>query len=99
MLVGTWKNTLLLRQDNDVVSVTTTWTFRTPGACNRTVETRSVAAGVPLVSSLDCTWSASGGSLTVTYSGNTTGVTFTVASVNFSPDVLLLGGIRFDRIG
>ncbi|MGE0354334.1 MAG: hypothetical protein AB7Q69_14045 [Gemmatimonadales bacterium] len=99
MLAGTWRNTILLRQDNDVVTVTTTWTFQTPGDCNRTVETRSVAAGVPLVSSRDCTWSASGGSLTVIYSGNTTGVTFTVALVSFSPDALLLGGIRFDRIG
>ena len=99
LLVGSWQNVWLIRMENDAQTITTTWQFGSDHTCRRTVDTFSVLLDGSLVTTTDCTWTADGFSVTVTYVGHTKGVTFSVALSNFSPDRLILNGILFDRIG
>ena len=99
LLVGSWQNIFLMRLENDAQKITTTWQFRSDRTCRRTVDTFSVLLDGSIVTVTDCTWAADGFSVTVIYAGNASGVTFSVALSNFSPNRLILNGILFDRVG
>lgn len=96
-LVGTWVNVQLYRTDQDLIRVTTTWTFDAAGSCSRTVENYSLALGYPLTTLTSCTWAMQGSSVAITFSGSPGTVVYPVSTVNFSPDQVDIGGYLFDR--
>lgn len=97
-LVGRWSNTVLITTPTgDVQSSQTIWSFRADGTADRTVITRSVAAGVADTVVSSARWATSGARVTITFDTPGSGtVTF---DFSVSGDTLTLGGQTFTRIG
>ncbi len=96
-LAGSWAATFLITLPTDIQQQTITWTFRTDGACARTVSTYSTLEDRTLTTTSTCAWAADGSSITVQYAGNTTAVTFAWSLAGFSPDRLVLDGVEYVR--
>ena len=47
VITGTWRRTLVVQTQTDVITSETTWLFSSNGACQRTVVTNSVLQGFP----------------------------------------------------
>ncbi len=97
LLVGTWANVQLYRTDQDLIRITTTWSFGVDGHCVRRIENFSLALGYPLRTVTACTWAMQGNDVAVTFAGGPGVVLFPVTTVDFSHDRIDIGGYRFER--
>jgi hypothetical protein len=95
-ITGTWRRTLVVQTSTDVITSETTWTFSVGGGCQRTVVSNSVLQGFPETQVSPCSYTLAGGQVTISYSGTSGSVSF---SVSVSGNSLFLGGVQFMRIG
>jgi hypothetical protein len=99
VLIGTWQTTFVVDLGSDVQRHTISWRFVSGGSCLKSVEIFSVLEDQTLTTETSCTFRTGSGDVTITFAGNTTGVTFRWSLVNFSRNTLLLDGVTYDRIG
>jgi len=95
-LAGVWLNTVLIEVPGDMQTWTTTWEFDADGACRQTVVVESLAEGFPRTTVRACTFSVSGGTVTIAFTGAGT-LTFAFSFAGFSPDRLVLDGFEYQR--
>ena len=93
-IVGTWKRTLIIQEPDDIITSTTTWTFRTDGTCERAVTSSSVSAGISDTQTSPCTYTIDRTLVTIAFEGSTMPVTFAAA---VSGDSLFLDDVEFQR--
>lgn len=98
VLVGEWRNTLIIQLSNDVQRIVTTWLFEADLDCRRTVATFSVLEDREITTMRDCTYQPSGTSIDVLYADATEPVTFSYSLAGFSVDRLVLDGFEFTRV-
>ncbi|MBI4503174.1 MAG: hypothetical protein HY700_18715 [Gemmatimonadetes bacterium] len=96
VITGTWRRTLVVQTQTDVITSETTWLFATGGACERTVVTNSVLQGFPETQRSPCSYTVAGSTATIHFDGTSGTVSF---SVFVSGNKLFLGGVEFVRIG
>jgi len=101
-LIGTWQGVVSGFFPSTVQTVT--WRFDPDGACLQTFLsiTDSIENSTDSIensSDRPCTWTASSTTVTVTYAGVGTGVTFSLQYSFPSPDVLRLDADEFARVG
>ncbi len=96
-LVGSWRGVTTAFLPSHIHTVT--WRFSPDGSCSQTFLT--IADGVELTETRACTWRADVGAatLTVTRTGATQPVTFTLRYSFPSADVLRLDGDEYSRVG
>lgn len=94
-LIGTWHGVVSGFLPSTVQTVT--WRYDPDGACLQTF--LSITDGIENSSDRPCTWTASSTTVTVTYAGVGTGVTFSLQYSFPSPDVLRLDADEFARVG
>ncbi len=85
----------MVETSDDVVTSETTWVFTAGGSCERTVVSRSLAAGFSDTTRQGCTYELSGDRLTITFAGTGGTATFTA---RVSGDSLFLDGVEFRRV-
>jgi hypothetical protein len=91
-VAGSWRNVFA----TPTTVVDTRWSFTSGGACSRTVITTLLDMGRESTEVRACTYTLSGGSISIVFQGSSFVSTFTVA---FAGGDLLLDGFRFRRIG
>jgi hypothetical protein len=96
-IVGGWQAVIVIEVPGDVQTWTTTWRFDTEGTCRETVIVESLAEGFPRTTDRTCTYTISGSSITISYTGGGD-VTSDFSFAGFSPDVLVLDGFEYQRI-
>jgi hypothetical protein len=99
VLLGSWETNFVFQTSNDVQRHTVTWTFSAGGSCRRVVEIYSVLEDRTLTTTANCTFTAGGGEVAITYAGSSTAVSFSWSLEHFSSDRLILDGVIYDRIG
>lgn len=99
LLVGQWRNTLILQLVGDIQTATTTWSFDAAGGCSKTVVTLSAVEGFPRTRVRPCSYTVRGADVAVRFAGDTGDTSFPFSFEGFSPNRLILGGFTFDRIG
>jgi hypothetical protein len=80
----------------DIVTSETTWVFSAGGGCQRTVVSSSLVEGIPRTQVSPCSYSLAGGRVTVSFTGTSGSVSF---SVSVSGNTLFLDGVQFTRVG
>jgi hypothetical protein len=96
-LIGTWQNVIVIEVPGDIQTWTTTWRFDAAGTCRQTVVTRSLAEGFPRTTERTCTFTTSGTTITIAYTG--AGVlTFDFSLTGPASDVLVLDGFEYTRL-
>jgi hypothetical protein len=96
-IVGGWQSVVVIEVPGDVQTWTTTWRFDAEGTCRQTVVVESLAEGFPRTTDRSCTYTISGSSITISYTGGGD-LTFDFSFAGFSPDVLVLDGFEYQRI-
>lgn len=96
MLVGVWISTVVIEVPGDVQNWTTTWRFDADGTCRQTIVVESLAEGFPRTTIRDCSFIATGDSVTISFTGGGT-LTFAFSFAGFSPDRLVLDGLEYQR--
>ena len=96
-IVGGWQTVIVIQVPGDVQTWTTTWRFDAEGTCRQTVVVESLAEGFPRTTERSCTYTISGSSITISYTG-AGDLTFDFSFAGFSPDVLVLDGYEYQRI-
>jgi hypothetical protein len=92
--LGTWRVT---RQISVDIILVTTLSFSSGSACSRSIETVDLLAGRSTTTTTACTWTQSGGAVTVQFtSGEPPLGTFTGTVSGTS---LTLGGLTFTKVG
>jgi hypothetical protein len=87
---------VVVQTQMDVVTSETTWVFSTGGGCQRTVTSTSLVEGFPRTTVTTCSYGVSAGRVSITFSGSTSPVSFTVL---MSGNTLFLDGQQFTRVG
>jgi len=96
-IVGGWQAVEVIQVPGDVQTWTTTWRFDAEGTCRQTVVVESLAQGFPTTTDRACTYTISGSSITISYTGGGD-LTFDFSFAGFSPDALVLDGFNYQRI-
>jgi hypothetical protein len=96
-IVGGWQTVVVIQVPGDVQTWTTTWRFDSEGTCRQTVVTESLAEGFPRTTDRTCTYTISGPTITISYTGGGE-LTFEFSFAAFSPDRLVLDGFEYQRI-
>jgi hypothetical protein len=94
-IAGTWRRTLVVRTQTDVITSETTWIFSAGGGCQRTVVSNSVLQNVPVTQVSPCSYTLSSGRVTIRFDNTSGSVSFAVA---LSGGSLFLDGVPFARI-
>ena len=96
-LVGTWRNVTVVEVPGDIQTWTTTWRFDAGTGCRQTVETESLAEGIPRVTECACEYAVDADEVTITFTGGGA-ATFDFFFAAFSPDRLVLDGFEYERL-
>jgi hypothetical protein len=96
-IVGGWQAVVVIQVPGDLQTWTTTWRFDVAGTCRQTVVTESLAEGFPRTTERACTYTTSGSSITIAYTGGGE-LTFEFSFAGFSTDRLVLDGFEYQRI-
>jgi hypothetical protein len=94
-LIGSWRGVVTGFLPSTVQTIT--WRFDPDGACLESF--LSITDGIQNSSDRPCTWTASSTTITVTYAGVGTPVTFSLQYSFPRPDVLRLDADEFSRVG
>jgi hypothetical protein len=96
-LAGTWRNlSQTATPAGDLAVIDTRWTFALGGACVRMVVTTLVKAGTADTVATSCTYAFNGSIVSIRYAGSSVVVSFRVI---LSAETLIMGGVRFSRLG
>ncbi|HEU5041924.1 MAG TPA: hypothetical protein VFT84_13925, partial [Gemmatimonadales bacterium] len=96
-LIGTWRNVVVVEVPGDIQTWTTVWEFDADGICRQTVDTESLAEGIPRVTERGCEFTVASDEVTISYVGGGT-VVFPFFFAGFSPDRLVLDGFEYERL-
>ena len=97
-LAGIWRTVVLVEVPGDIQTWTTTWWFEPDGRCLQTVETESLAEGIPRVTERLCTFVAGDFEVTISFTGGGM-LELEYSFADFSPDRLVLDGFEYERAG
>ena len=96
-IIGAWQNVIVIQVPGDLQTWTTTWRFDAEGTCRQTVVTESLAEGFPRTTERTCTFTTSGTSITIAYTGAGE-LTFDFSLTGPASDVLVLDGFEYKHI-
>jgi hypothetical protein len=98
VLVGVWKNVIVIFLDEDVQTWTTVWRFESAGACRLSRTSFSLLEGFPRTSDRDCTFTVQGNEIVAAFPATSQTMRMPWDLVGVSPDRLRLEGIIYERI-
>ncbi len=98
LLIGQWRNSLLILVGADVQRIETTWKFDPDARCSRTVETFSVLEDRIRFSVRDCSYQAGVREIAVLYDDAQQPVMFDYSFPEFTEDRLVIGQFEFLRL-
>jgi hypothetical protein len=99
LLIGRWRNIQILQAGGNVLTLTTTWEFDADNSCGRARDTFDAVAGVTTTIAISCSFTVNGASINVLFNGAMAEVVLPFSFAPKASDVLMLGGVAYDRIG
>lgn len=98
MLVGEWRNRLIIEMVGDFQTVTTTWRFRADRSCQQVVESFSALEGFSRTTTRDCSFVVGNFFLDVTFTDRPGSTRFDFSFTDFGATRLVLAGVEFGRV-